>query len=475
MGDLLARLQSALGAAYRVREELGGGGMGRVFVATETALDRPVVIKVLPPDLAPGLSVERFRREIQLAAKLQHPHIVPLLSAGAVEGLLYYTMPLIEGESLRMRLARQGELPIPEAVRILRDVADALAYAHEHALVHRDIKPDNVLVSGKHALVTDFGVSKALSTATGTSTLTSIGVALGTPAYMAPEQAAADPNTDHRADIYALGVVGYELLTGHPPFAGLTAQQVLAAHATQTPRARNAGPGSRAAGARSARHALSREARSRQTTDGGGGPGGARGDGDAERRRNSDGHSASLQRAGEACPTPARLGDRRGGPARGGYRGHHVDAIARHHGGDGCAPSHAGRAAVPESRRHRRSVLHRWRHRRGHHTVESDFRDWRDRPCQCHRVPEHRQDASADQPGAGSSICAAGYRANRPRPQRRWTGARGAGADPRGGRDQPLGRGVYGELGPGGDLRSPGEDRRAGGAGLERDPARDGA
>ena len=235
MGDLLARLQSALGAAYRVREELGGGGMGRVFVATETALDRPVVIKVLPPDLAPGLSVERFRREIQLAAKLQHPHIVPLLSAGAVEGLLYYTMPLIEGESLRTRLARQGELPIPEAVRILRDVADALAYAHEHALVHRDIKPDNVLVSGKHALVTDFGVSKALSTATGTSTLTSIGVALGTPAYMAPEQAAADPNTDHRADIYALGVVAYELLTGHPPFAGLTAQQVLAAHATQAP------------------------------------------------------------------------------------------------------------------------------------------------------------------------------------------------------------------------------------------------
>src|SRR5947207_414653 len=233
MGDLLARLQSALGAAYRVREELGGGGMGRVFVATETALDRPVVIKVLPPDLAAGLSVERFRREIQLAAKLQHPHIVPLLSAGAAEGLLYYTMPLIEGESLRAKLVRQGELPIPEAVRILLDVADALAYAHEHGLVHRDIKPDNVLISGKHAVVTDFGVSKALSTATGKATLTSIGVALGTPAYMAPEQAAADPSTDHRADIYALGVVAYEVLTGHPPFSGLSAQQVLAAHMTE--------------------------------------------------------------------------------------------------------------------------------------------------------------------------------------------------------------------------------------------------
>src|SRR5438477_611526 len=207
--------------------------MSRVFVATEVTLDRQVVVKVLPPALAAGPTVERFRREIQRTAKLQHPHIVPLLSAGAAEGLLYYTMPLIEGESLRAKLVRQGELPIPEAVRILLDVADALAYAHEHGLVHRDIKPDNVLISGKHAVVTDFGVSKALSAATGKATLTSIGVALGTPAYMAPEQAAADPSTDHRADIYALGVVAYEVLTGHPPFSGLSAQQVLAAHVTE--------------------------------------------------------------------------------------------------------------------------------------------------------------------------------------------------------------------------------------------------
>jgi eukaryotic-like serine/threonine-protein kinase len=235
MADLFAQLQAALGDGYRVEKELGGGGMSRVFVATETALERQVVVKVLPVDLAAGLSIERFRREIQFAAKLQHPHIVPLLSTGAAEGLLYYTMPLIEGESLRAKLARQGELPIPEAVRILRDVADALSYAHEHGLVHRDIKPENVLLSGKHALVTDFGVSKALSTATGTSTVTSIGVALGTPVYMAPEQAAADPSTDHRADIYALGVVGYELLTGQPPFGGLSAQQVLAAHAAEVP------------------------------------------------------------------------------------------------------------------------------------------------------------------------------------------------------------------------------------------------
>ena len=235
MSELQARLQAALGDAYRIERELGGGGMSRVFVATEVALDRHVVIKVLPPDLAAGLNVERFRREIQLAAKLQHPHIVPLLSAGSADGLLYYTMPLIEGESLRAKIARQGELPIAEGIRILVDVADALSYAHSHGLVHRDIKPDNVLLSGKHAVVMDFGVSKALSSATGESSITSIGVALGTPAYMAPEQAAGDPNTDHRADIYALGIMAYELLTGRPPFSAPTAQQVLAAQVVQQP------------------------------------------------------------------------------------------------------------------------------------------------------------------------------------------------------------------------------------------------
>ncbi|HUL02213.1 MAG TPA: protein kinase [Gemmatimonadales bacterium] len=235
MNDFAARLQAALGSAYQIGRELGGGGMSRVFLAVETALDRQVVIKVLPPELGAGFNVERFRREIQLAAKLQHPHIVPVLAAGAADGLLFYTMPFIEGESLRARLTRQGELPIAEGVRILVDVADALAYAHAHGLVHRDIKPDNVLLSGKHALVTDFGVSKALSSATGPASLTSVGVALGTPAYMAPEQAAADPSTDHRADIYALGIVAYEILTGHAPFSAGSAQQLLAAHVAQPP------------------------------------------------------------------------------------------------------------------------------------------------------------------------------------------------------------------------------------------------
>jgi TolB-like protein len=231
---LESRLQDALGANYRIERELGGGGMSRVFVAEETELGRKVVAKVLPPDMAAGLNGERFRREIQLAASLQHPHIVPLIAAGRTGDLVWYTMPLIEGESLRAKLAREGELPVSETVRALRDVADALTYAHEHGVVHRDIKPDNVLITGRHAVVTDFGVAKALSASTGETSLTSIGVALGTPAYMAPEQASADPHVDHRADIYAFGVMAYEMLTGRPPFVG-PPQSVLAAQVTQSP------------------------------------------------------------------------------------------------------------------------------------------------------------------------------------------------------------------------------------------------
>ena len=206
--------------------------MSRVFAARDVELGRIVVVKVLPPEMAAGVNAERFRREIQLAASLQHPHIVPLLHAGHADDLVYYTMPLIEGESLRARLAREGELPVPEVVRILRDVADALAYAHTRGVVHRDIKPDNVLISGHHAMVTDFGVAKAISEATGRTSLTSMGVALGTPAYMAPEQATADPHVDHRADLYALGALGYEMLTGRPPFVGTSPHQVLAAQVT---------------------------------------------------------------------------------------------------------------------------------------------------------------------------------------------------------------------------------------------------
>src|SRR3954468_12212959 len=228
MTDLRDRLQLALGAAYTLDRELGGGGMSRVFVATETALGRTVVVKVLPPELAAGVRTDRFKREIALAARLQHPHIVPLLAAGEMDGVPYFTMPFVEGESLRVRLARHGELPVSEAMRILREVASALQYAHDRGIVHRDIKPDNVLLSGGSAMVTDFGVAKALSASSSEEHggTTSTGVALGTPAYMSPEQASADPAVDHRANIYSFGVLAYELLTGQPPFVARTPQQL---------------------------------------------------------------------------------------------------------------------------------------------------------------------------------------------------------------------------------------------------------
>jgi len=234
--DVLAQLAASLGTRFRIDRELGGGGMSRVFLAEELALGRKVVIKLLPPEMAASVNQERFRREIQLAARLQHPHIVPLLSASeAGDELLWYSMPFIEGESLRAKLAREGELPVAEAARLLREITDALAYAHEQGVVHRDIKPDNVMVSRGHALVTDFGVAKAVSDAGGAAGLTSVGIAMGTPAYMAPEQVAADPHLDHRADLYALGVVAYEMLAGHLPFTASNASAMLAAHMTQVP------------------------------------------------------------------------------------------------------------------------------------------------------------------------------------------------------------------------------------------------
>ena len=236
--SLQQQLQATLGDTYRLEHELGGGGMSRVFVAHDPTLDRKVVVKVLLPELAAGVSVSRFRREIQLAARLQHPHIVPLLTAGESQGLPYFVMPYVAGESLRARVAREGELPVTEAIRILRDVVSALVYAHSTGVMHRDIKPDNVLLSGGVAVVTDFGVAKALSVSSEGHEavgLTSMGMALGTPAYMAPEQATGDPQTDHRADIYSLGATAYEMLSGRPPFIGRSPQAVLAAHVVETP------------------------------------------------------------------------------------------------------------------------------------------------------------------------------------------------------------------------------------------------
>lgn len=235
MSDFQSRLQHALDADFLIERELSGAGMSRVFVATERALQRKVVIKVLPPELAAGVNVERFRREIQLAAQLQHPHIVPLLSAGDDDGLLWFTMPYIEGESLRGALERQKRLPSRDVVRILHDVVDALAYAHARGIVHRDIKPENILTQGMHALVTDFGVAKAISAAIPQHGGTTTGMAIGTPAYMAPEQLAADPAADHRVDIYGVGLLAYELLTGTSPFSGSSPQATLAAQLTRMP------------------------------------------------------------------------------------------------------------------------------------------------------------------------------------------------------------------------------------------------
>ena len=231
----MERLAAALADRYRIIREVGAGGMATVYLADDLRHGRQVALKVLRPELAATMGPERFFREIQVAARLQHPHILPLHDSGEADGFLYFVMPYVTGESLRERLDRLGELPVTDAVRILTQVADALSYSHSQGVVHRDIKPDNVMLSSRHAMVMDFGVAKAVHEAAGQSTVTTAGVALGTPTYMAPEQATADPQLDHRVDIYALGVVGYEMLTGRPPFAGMSPQQVLVAHVTEAP------------------------------------------------------------------------------------------------------------------------------------------------------------------------------------------------------------------------------------------------
>jgi serine/threonine protein kinase/tetratricopeptide (TPR) repeat protein len=228
------RLQEALAGKYTLETELSGAGMSRVFLAEEPSLERKVVVKVLPPELMETVSMDRFRTEIRLAAHLQHPNIVPVLTAGDVDGLPFYVMPFVSGDTLRARLARSGALPMADVIQILRDVLDALAYAHDEGIIHRDIKPANVLLTRQHALVTDFGVAKALVEATrDPETRSSLGAIFGTVAYMAPEQGAGDPRVDQRSDIYAVGALGYEMLTGHQLFPGRSLQATLAAHASE--------------------------------------------------------------------------------------------------------------------------------------------------------------------------------------------------------------------------------------------------
>ncbi len=239
MADNSERLSAALGAHYRLDREIGAGAMATVYLAEDLKHHREVAIKVLKPQLTATLAGERFLREVEFSARLTHPHILGLFDSGSADGFLYYVMPYVRGETLRERLERGEALSVSEACHILRDVADALAYAHRHNVVHRDIKPGNILLSDGHATVMDFGVAKALSDAANedesNSRITMPGTTVGTPAYMAPEQAAADPHIDARADLYAFGVVGYEMFSGQPPFTGATTQQVVAAHVTRVP------------------------------------------------------------------------------------------------------------------------------------------------------------------------------------------------------------------------------------------------
>ena len=229
MADVLTRLKAALSDRYAIESELGSGGMATVYLAQDLKHHRNVAVKVLRPELAAALGAERFLREIEITAGLEHPHILTLLDSGEADGFLYYVMPFIEGESLRDRLDREKQLPLEDALQIARNVAAALGYAHSHDVVHRDIKPENILLSGGEAVVADFGIARAI-TAAGGERLTETGLAIGTPAYMSPEQGAGSKHIDGQSDTYSLGCVLYEMLAGHPPFTGSTAQEVLARH-----------------------------------------------------------------------------------------------------------------------------------------------------------------------------------------------------------------------------------------------------
>jgi serine/threonine-protein kinase len=239
--EVMARVRASVQEIYDLGRELGGGGMSRVFRATERASGRQVVLKVLPPDLAADISLARFKREIDVAARMRHVNIVPMLGSGEADGLPWFAMPFVDGETLRERIGSRTRLPVTEAMRILRDMASALAYAHRKGIVHRDIKPENVLLSSEGAVITDFGVAKALMNAEGVATdssaprLTTRRIALGTPTYMSPEQASGDPRVGTRADIYAWGIVAYELLAGCTPFDGRSLHGQLRAHVNEVP------------------------------------------------------------------------------------------------------------------------------------------------------------------------------------------------------------------------------------------------
>jgi eukaryotic-like serine/threonine-protein kinase len=230
----IARLETHLAGRYSIARELGAGGMATVYLAEDVKHHRKVAIKVLHPELSAVLGPERFLKEIELTANLQHPHILPLFDSGSADGLLYYVMPYVEGETLRQRLEREQQLPITDALRIATEVADALEYAHKRGVVHRDVKPENILLHDGRPLVADFGIALAVQQAGG-ARMTQTGMSLGTPQYMAPEQAMGDKSVDHRADIYALGAITYEMLAGEPPFTGPNSQAIVAKVLTTDP------------------------------------------------------------------------------------------------------------------------------------------------------------------------------------------------------------------------------------------------
>ena len=237
MGDPSDTLRDALADRYRLERELGRGGMATVYLAQDLRHDRPVALKVLHPELARSLGPDRFLREIKLAARLQHPHILSVYDSGESGGQLWFTMPFVEGESLRGRLDRESQLPVEDAVRIAREAAEALEYAHRQGVIHRDIKPENILLSGEHALVADFGIARALAAESAEqSRLTETGTTLGTPAYMSPEQAAGARSLDARSDVYSLATVLWEMLAGEPPFTAATPQAAIARRFTEVPR-----------------------------------------------------------------------------------------------------------------------------------------------------------------------------------------------------------------------------------------------
>ncbi|MFL6278790.1 MAG: serine/threonine-protein kinase [Vicinamibacterales bacterium] len=236
MEELIVRLRRSFDDSYRLETELKGGSMSRLFRAIDVVAKREVVIKVLPPELTSDVMAARFRRETRVTSRLRHPNILTVITTGVRDGLLYYVMPFISGESLRERMDRERLMPIQESIGILRQIADALAYAHDQGVIHRDIKPENILLQDGHAILADFGIASALALPgeTAHTRLTRTGMTLGTVGYMAPEQSFGDP-VDHRADIYALGVLGHEMLAGAPPFTGATTQAILAANLTQPP------------------------------------------------------------------------------------------------------------------------------------------------------------------------------------------------------------------------------------------------